>query len=121
RICSGPVTAFLDLAPVGPDYLPGHAHADTLSFELSVGGERVFVDSGTSTYQAGQVRDFQRSTRAHNTVVIDGLNSSDVWGAFRVGQRARVFDVLVQETEGYLFVSAAHDGYRRLPGRVIHR
>lgn len=121
RICSGPVTAFLDLAPVGPDYLPGHAHADTLSFELSVGGERVFVDSGTSTYQAGQVRDFQRSTRAHNTVVIDELNSSDVWGAFRVGQRARVFDVLVQETEGYLFVSAAHDGYRRLPGRVIHR
>jgi hypothetical protein len=30
----------LDVAPVGPDYLPGHAHADTLSFELSLFGQR---------------------------------------------------------------------------------
>ena len=39
-----------DAANVGPDYIPGHAHADTLSFELSIGEQRVFVNSGTSEY-----------------------------------------------------------------------
>ena len=39
-----------DLAQIGPDYLPSHGHADTLSFELSVYGKRVFVNSGTSMY-----------------------------------------------------------------------
>jgi uncharacterized heparinase superfamily protein len=43
----------LDVAPVGPDYLPGHAHADTLSFELSLFGQRVFCNGGTSRYGPG--------------------------------------------------------------------
>src|SRR5690606_20370317 len=43
RIARGGAVALLDIAPVGPDYLPGHAHADTLSFELSVHGRRVIV------------------------------------------------------------------------------
>ncbi|KAB7522382.1 heparinase, partial [Flagellimonas olearia] len=38
----------VDLAHVGPDYQPGHAHADTLSCELSLFGCRVLVNSGTS-------------------------------------------------------------------------
>ena len=39
-----------DASPIGPDYIPGHAHADTLSFELSIDAQRVFVNSGTSEY-----------------------------------------------------------------------
>ena len=30
------VVAIIDVAKIGPDYLPGHGHADTLSFELSI-------------------------------------------------------------------------------------
>ena len=33
-----------DIGKVGPDYILGHAHADTLSFELSVFGSRVIVN-----------------------------------------------------------------------------
>jgi len=44
----------LDVAPVGPDYQPAHAHADTLSFELSLFGSRVIVNGGTSGYGVGR-------------------------------------------------------------------
>ncbi|MDG2312868.1 MAG: alginate lyase family protein, partial [Alphaproteobacteria bacterium] len=57
-----------DAAAVGPDYIPGHAHADTLSFEMSVGCERVFVNTGTSEYGLTENRINQRKTRSHNTV-----------------------------------------------------
>jgi uncharacterized heparinase superfamily protein len=114
------VVALLDVAPVGPDYLPAHAHADTLSFELSLFDQRVLVNSGTSLYQIGVERDRQRSTAAHNSVVIDGENSSEIWAGFRVGRRARVFDVLLDDSS-VTTVQAAHDGYARLHGRPIHR
>ncbi|MFB1490650.1 MULTISPECIES: heparinase II/III family protein [unclassified Thiocapsa] len=50
---AGSAVALLDVAPIGPDYLPGHAHADTLSFELSLFGQRVIVNGGTSRYRIG--------------------------------------------------------------------
>ena len=48
--------AVLDVANVGPDYIPGHAHADTLSFEWSLKGQRLLVNSGTSVYGLGEER-----------------------------------------------------------------
>ncbi|MCX5724486.1 MAG: alginate lyase family protein [Nitrospirae bacterium] len=113
--------ALLDLAPLGPDYLPGHGHADTLSCELSLFGQRVFVNSGISQYGEDGERQRQRGTAAHNTVELDGKNSSDVWSGFRVGQRARPFEREIIEEENGLVVRGAHDGYRSLAGRTIHR
>lgn len=114
-------TAFLlcDCGSVGPDYLPGHAHADTLSFELSLNGKRVMVNSGTSRYGNDAERQRQRGTAAHNTVVVDGEDSSEVWGGFRVARRARTRLRWVRSFEPIEFV-AEHDGYRRLPGQVGH-
>ena len=88
RLESGRAVALLDLAKVGPDYIPGHAHADTLSFELSLFGHRVFVNSGTSCYGLGDERLRQRGTATHNTVMIDDQDSSEVWSGFRVARRA---------------------------------
>jgi uncharacterized heparinase superfamily protein len=121
KLISDDVIAILDAAPVGPDELPGHAHADTLSFELSIGRHRVLVNGGTSTYEAGDLRQRERSTPSHNTVTIDGEDSSEVWASFRVGRRARVFDVEVSEVPGGAVVAASHDGYKRLRGRPTHR
>ena len=109
------------MAPVGPDYLPGHAHADTLSFELSLFGRRVIVNSGTAEYGLGPERLRQRGTPAHSTVTVAGRDSSEVWSGFRVGARARPFDVEVAESGGLLTAGAAHDGYRSLSGRPVHR
>ncbi len=104
-----------------PDYLPAHAHADLLSFELRVSGERIFVDSGVHGYAAGKWRDYFRSTRAHNTVELDGANQSEVWSSFRVARRARPGKVFWLETPEYLVVQGSHDGYMRLATQAIHR
>jgi uncharacterized heparinase superfamily protein len=113
----GAATLFVDCARIGADYLPGHAHADTLSFELSLGGERVLVNGGTSRYGTGPERLRERGTAAHNTVEVAGRDSSEVWGPFRVGRRARPLDVSVSEGR----IAAAHDGYRFLAGSPVHR
>jgi uncharacterized heparinase superfamily protein len=122
RLATGPAVVLLDVAPIGPDYLPGHAHADTLSFELSLFGQRVIVNGGTSRYGSGRERQAERGTAAHSTIQIDAADSSEVWGGFRVARRARPFDVAVHESsDDQVMVSAAHDGYRRLAGRPVHR
>ncbi|GAB3789771.1 hypothetical protein GCM10028818_58960 [Spirosoma horti] len=100
---------FADVGPVGPDHQPGHAHADTLSFVLHVDNLPMIVDKGVSTYQVGPRRERERSTAAHNTVGIDGENSSEVWAGFRVGRRAGV--TVLTDTPTRL--TARHDGYRR--------
>ena len=90
-----PWTVFFDVGPVGPDYQPGHAHADTLALETSYRGSRLFVDPGTFAYDRDERRHYDRSTAAHNTVCIDGRDSSEVWHIFRVGRRAYPLDVRV--------------------------
>ncbi len=121
RLAQGPLALLFDVGPVGPDYLPGHAHADTLSFELSCGGQRVICNSGTSRYGRGAIRQWERSTAAHNTVEIDGENSSEVWDGFRVARRAYPVGLNFSEEADALRASCAHDGYTRLYGRPIHR
>lgn len=122
RLAQGRAVAILDVAPVGPDYLPGHAHADTMSFELSVGPYRVLVNSGTSCYGSSIERLRQRGTAAHNTVVVNGQDSSEVWGGFRVARRAYPFGLQIEHYPDLKAtrVQCAHDGYTRLPGRPIH-
>lgn len=77
-----------DAGEMAPDYMPGHAHCDGLSFELSWKGRPLFVNAGTGQYQ-GALRPYFRSTLAHNTVVIAGEEQSDCWGEHRVGRRIR--------------------------------
>jgi uncharacterized heparinase superfamily protein len=111
-------TVFFDVGAVGPDYIPGHAHADTLSVEVSAGNHRLFVNSGTSLYGTSLERLRQRGTGAHNTIQVDHEDSSEVWSGFRVGRRAYVHDVSVEIDR--LTASAWHDGYTCLSGRPKH-
>lgn len=111
----------IDCGPVGPDYQPGHAHCDTLSFELTLDGRRVIVDSGVSGYDDDDLRPYVRSTAAHNTVKIDGMEQSEMWGSFRVGRRARPISArLKRRSAGLISFVGSHDGYRHLKQRVIH-
>lgn len=112
------------LADVGapcPDELPAHAHADTFGCLLHVRGVPLLVDTGTSTYEPGSVREYERSTAAHSTIEINGMDSTEVWGAFRAGRRARVSGMTAHATTDAVTIEAAHDGYRRLPGSPVHR
>lgn len=113
----GDLTLLIDAGGPAPSYQPGHAHAGTLGFELHYRGEPVIVDTGTSTYERGERRSYERSTRAHNTVSIGRFDSSEVWAAFRVARRACV--TIHQDTPTRL--TASHDGYRSRFGIVHNR
>lgn len=104
-----------DVGNIGPDYQPGHAHSDTLSFVLYADGQPMIIDPGISTYENNDRRQLERSTEFHNTVQAEGMEQSEVWSAFRVGRRAKVE---VQAEDGGNLV-ASHDGYQ--PWGVTHQ
>jgi uncharacterized heparinase superfamily protein len=98
----------VDCGPPGPVYQPGHAHCDLLSFELDLGGAPLVVDAGVSGYEGDPLREYARSTRAHNTVSIGGREQSEVWGTFRLARRA--------EVAGAVRAAATADGGWRFEG-----
>ena len=101
---------FMDVSQIGPDYIPGHAHADTFNFELHYKGKPIIVDTGISTYEKNARRQLERSTESHNTIRIDEKDSSEVWGGFRVAKRAKI--ISLQESEDT--IEATHDGYKSI-------
>ena len=90
KIIKNEYEAVVDVGGISPDYQPGHAHADSLSFELYHKQKPIIVDVGTSTYESNAQRQYERGTTAHNTVTVAGMNQSQVWGGFRVAKRAQV-------------------------------
>ena len=108
KFVSGPFEMVLDVGNIGPDYIPGHAHADTFNYELRIDGRPFVVDSGISTYEKNERRQYERETRAHNTVLVNGKSSSEVWGGFRVAQRAKITGL----KEDKYCITACHNGFR---------
>ncbi|WP_097651355.1 heparinase II/III family protein [Candidatus Chloroploca asiatica] len=111
----------IDVGKPCPDYLPAHAHADLLSYELTIDGQRIIVDSGVYEYTRGHWRDYFRSTRAHNTVEINATNQSDVWSSFRVAHRAQPDSVFFHQSSECVLAQASHNGYCRQHPPVTHR
>ncbi len=118
---SSEIVCVMRCGPFGLPPLYGHAHADQLSITVSVGGRPLLVDPGTYLYHGGgDYRDYFRSTRAHSTVCIDGLDQACIEGAFlwsspSTGRIESHF--LGKET---LSVRGSHDGYDRLADPVRH-
>lgn len=103
---------FIDIGKVGPKYQAGHAHADMLSFELHYNNRPFIVDTGTSTYENNKLRQRQRGTDSHNTVIVDSKNQSQVWGGFRVASRAKILKLEEQNDK----VIGSHNGYKKIVG-----
>ena len=114
---NGDTFIVFDAGPMGPERLPGHGHADALSFELHAAGQQLIVDPGVYTYSAGAWRDHFRATSAHNTVTVDGLDQCVFWGAFRVADPPA--GRLISWTSEH--VAGEHDGYQRLSEPLRHR
>jgi uncharacterized heparinase superfamily protein len=111
----------VDCGAIAPDYQPGHAHCDLLSYELCINGRRFVVDSGTYGYEDDDRRLYLRSTAAHNTVEVEGQDQSEVWGGFRVARRAHPIRPRIEEfSDAGMRFRGGHSGYRRLPQRVLH-
>ena len=109
-----------DAGPMGPDAQMGHAHGDLFSFELSLRGHRVICDSGVHGYGGDPYRSYCRSTRAHNTIEVNGEDQCEFWATFRVARRARPREIRWEPTDSGFRLSGWHDGYERLPGKPRH-
>lgn len=110
-----------DCGALGPDFQPGHGHCDILSYVWSYKGQRVIVDSGVDDYYCNDDwRGYYRSTRAHNTVEVNGVEQSEIWGNFRIGHRAFPKFNRIFESPEILSVHGSHNGYRYLKGNVFH-
>lgn len=116
------VSVVFDCGPLGMGALAAHGHADALSFALRVGGADVLVDPGTYDYFTYPAwRNYFRSTRAHNTVVVDEMDQSVMLGPFLWGERAQAHCREWTPTANGGRVVGEHDGYRRLADPVVHR
>ena len=115
-----PWTVFFDVGEIGADCQPGHAHADSLTLECSYRSQRLFVDPGCFGYDDDERRRYDRSTAAHNTVCVDGIDSSEMWHIFRVGRRALPVQPQVVFSDDSVEATAAHTGYDHLPGSPRH-
>ena len=126
----------IDGGSVGPDNIPAHAHADIFNYELSVKGEKFIVDSGVYEYKAGEMREYARSTAAHNTVSIDGISQAECWGSFGMARRYPPEEIRLEkgkmifgrcgnikigndtekENSGSVYFSGVYNGYAKLIG-----
>jgi hypothetical protein len=90
----------------------GHAHADALAIDVAANGRTVLVDPGTYTYTGSkELRDWFRSSPAHNTVTLDGESSSVPGGPFtwKTKRTCRLRQWLTGEQ--FDFISGTHDGF----------
>ncbi len=100
----------VDIGEVGADYIAGHAHSDTLSFILYYNKKPFIVDTGISTYNKTRRRQLERSTSSHNTVQIDEIEQTEIWGGFRVARRA--YPKIIEDAPNRII--ASHTGYARI-------
>jgi len=116
------VSAVFDCGELGFKSIAAHGHADALSFTLRAFGSDVFVDPGTYDYFSYPAwREYFRSTRGHNTLVVDGLDQSVMLGPFLWGPRAHARCISWEPAMQGGKVIGEHDGYARLADPVLHR
>ncbi len=108
--CDGGPHGFLSIA--------AHAHADALSLEVRHDGVDILADPGTYCYHGEREwRRYFRSTRAHNTICIDGRDQSVSGGPFMWTKHAHSVslrdEAIGRRDQAW---AAAQDGYKALPG-----
>ena len=99
----------------------GHAHADALSVQLAVNGREWLIDPGTGRYVGDQgQREYFRSTAAHNTMRVDGLEQGEMTEPFKWGSRLQARTIQWVAGKTFDLFSGSHTGYTRLPQPVVH-
>lgn len=98
-----------------------YAHADMLSFVFEMNGKPVFLDNGTYLYNSDiKWRDYFKSTSAHNTVRIDGLDQMINRRKFKwLSPNPGKLIKFAKSDDGY-YIEGVHRGYLRLKNPVIH-
>jgi hypothetical protein len=112
----------IDAGPQGAD-TAGHGHADALSITANVRGVPLLIDPGTFEYVGSDLmeRNRFRGTKAHNTMLVDGLDQSEPKGPFSWSSLPNVRAERWINGETFDLFVGSHDGYTRLADPVVHR
>lgn len=103
--------------PRGADRL---SHAGTLSFEMSVGRDRLIVNCGAAPAADAAWRDALRATAAHSTLVLADTNSAEL-REDSLGRRPERVEADRHEAGGAQWLEASHDGWKRAFGAICRR
>jgi hypothetical protein len=97
-----------------------HGNADALSVDISGYGETLLIDPGRYIYE-GPWRVWFKSTSAHNTITVDGQDSSELADEWMFKTKAESTLKAWSSTQRVDYVDGLHDGFERLPDPVTHR
>lgn len=120
RLAAGKTIVIVDAGTPPASGMDRFAHAGTLSFELSVGRERLIVNCGAAPASATEWHDALRATAAHSTLVIADVSSAEP-RTEGLGRRPTVVDLQRQEANGAHWLEASHDGWKKLFGATHRR
>lgn len=98
----------------------GHTHADALSIIAYAYGKELIVDSGIGLYEWIPKRKYIISTRAHNTITVDGQDQHvrNLHWSPPPSAPCKIWDF--RNEEGFDYFFASHYGYTRYEDPVIH-
>ncbi|HSK41762.1 MAG TPA: heparinase II/III family protein [Arenibaculum sp.] len=113
RLLAGRTLVLVDTGKPPPPHLDALAHAGTLSFEMSVGRERLIVNCGAHPCPTGPWRRGLAATAAHSTITLGETNSTEVFEQGGLGRRPARVSCERVDTDGASLVQAGHDGYMR--------
>lgn len=120
RLQAGRSVLIIDTGTPPPPGLDANAHAGTLSFELSIGRDRLIVNCGSAPAAMSEWRDALRATAAHSTLVIADTSSSEVKPEGFGPRRPEKVEAQRQEANGAHWLEASHDGWLKSAG-ALHR
>jgi len=112
RLTANRTLLLIDVGNAPPKEFDTKAHAGALSFELSVGKERIITNCGAYVGSNDKWVDVQRATAAHSTVTVEDFNSAEVLPGGGIGIRPHSVNAKRQEADGNLWVNASLLGYR---------
>ncbi len=110
RLSAHRTLLIMDTGAPPPPGFDADAHAGTLSFEMSVGKERLVVNCGAYAGPDPRWRRASRTSAAHSTLVVEDVNSAELLEG-GLGPGPRKVTVERREQDGDIWVDAAHDGY----------
>jgi len=111
RLTAGRSLLLVDAGGPPPRPHDGQAHAGLMSFEFSVGKERLFTNCGAAPQTHNQWSRAMAATAAHNTIVLQDTNACELLPDGGIGQRPHHIQNNRYEVNNTQFVDMVHDGY----------
>jgi uncharacterized heparinase superfamily protein len=130
RLRAGKTVLLMDAGAGAPGPYSTTSHAGCLSFELSVGRNRLITNCGNIAIQGPEWQEALRATPAHSTVVVNDCSSAgfveDGWSRRLLGPRMtggpkKVTSVQRRKDDVGFWLDASHDGYEENFGLIHDR